>query len=155
MQERISDLVKPIEVIQHIIERGRESGEFRADLDPALAAVVFYGGIDEVLTGWVLGQLPSGMADVEAAERTVVEVLAAGFSASLAAADELCETLGADVPAGDHDADRRAAQAPVQQRRDSDGAARLDDDLQAVEEERHRLDDLGVVTVTISSIARG
>ena len=48
---------------------------------------MFYGGIDEVLTGWVLGQLPSGVADVEAAERTVVEVLTAGFAASLAAAD--------------------------------------------------------------------
>jgi TetR/AcrR family transcriptional regulator, fatty acid metabolism regulator protein len=87
MQERISDLVKPIQAIRHIIERGQASGEFRADLDPALAAVVFYGGIDEVLTGWVLGQLPSGDAEVEAAERTVVDVLAAGFSASLAAAD--------------------------------------------------------------------
>jgi len=87
MQERISDLVKPIQAIRHIIERGQASGEFRADLDPALAAVVFYGGIDEVLTGWVLGQLPSSDAEVEAAERTVVEVLTAGFAASLAAAD--------------------------------------------------------------------
>ena len=87
IQERIAELVKPIEAIRRIIERGRESGEFRADLDPALAAVVFYGGIDELLTGWVLGQLPSGDAEVEAAERTVVEVLCAGFSASLAAAD--------------------------------------------------------------------
>ena len=87
IQERIADLVKPIEAIRRIIERGRESGEFRADLDPALAAVVFYGGIDELLTGWVLGQLPSGTADVEAAEHTVIDVLSAGFSASLAAAD--------------------------------------------------------------------
>ena len=87
MQERIGDLVKPIEAIRRIIERGQANGEFRADLDPALAAVVFYGGIDELLTGWVLGQLPSGDAEVEAAEHTVIEVLAAGFSASLAAAD--------------------------------------------------------------------
>jgi TetR/AcrR family fatty acid metabolism transcriptional regulator len=87
VQERISDLVKPIEAIRRIIERGQGSGEIRADLDPALAAVVFYGGIDELLTGWVLGQLPSGDAEVEAAEHTVIEVLAAGFSASLAAAD--------------------------------------------------------------------
>ena len=42
--------------IRRVVERGQESGEFRADLDPALAAVVFYGGIDELLTGWVLGQ---------------------------------------------------------------------------------------------------
>jgi AcrR family transcriptional regulator len=87
LQERIGDLVKPIEAIRRIIERGQANGEFRADLDPALAAVVFYGGIDELLTGWVLGQLPSGDTEVEAAEHTVIEVLCAGFSASLAAAD--------------------------------------------------------------------
>jgi hypothetical protein len=34
----------------------------------------------------VLGQLPSGDAEVEAAEHTVIEVLGAGFSASLAPA---------------------------------------------------------------------
>jgi AcrR family transcriptional regulator len=87
MQERIGDLVKPIEAIHRIIERGQASGEFRNDLDAALAATVFYGGIDELLTGWVLGQLPSGDAEVEAAEHTVIAVLSAGFSASLAAAD--------------------------------------------------------------------
>jgi AcrR family transcriptional regulator len=87
MQERIGELVKPIEAIRRIIERGRESGEFRADLDPELAAVVFYGGIDELLTGWVLGQLPSGDAEVDAAEHTIIDVLGAGFSASLSAAE--------------------------------------------------------------------
>ena len=56
------------------------------DTAQSLAAVVFYGGIDELLTGWVLGQLPSGDAEVEAAEHTVIEVLSAGFSASLAPA---------------------------------------------------------------------
>jgi TetR/AcrR family transcriptional regulator, fatty acid metabolism regulator protein len=79
LQERIGDLVKPIEAIRRIIERGQGNGEFRAGLDPSLAAVVFYGGIDELLTGWVLGQLPDGDADVAAAEHTVVEVICAGF----------------------------------------------------------------------------
>jgi TetR/AcrR family transcriptional regulator, fatty acid metabolism regulator protein len=82
VQERIGELVKPIGAIRRIVERGQESGEFRADLDPALAAVVFYGGIDELLTGWVLGQLPDGDAEVAAAEHTVVEVLCAGFAAT-------------------------------------------------------------------------
>jgi TetR/AcrR family fatty acid metabolism transcriptional regulator len=86
VQERIGELVKPIGAIRRIVERGQESGEFRADLDPALAAVVFYGGIDELLTGWVLGQLPDGDAEVAAAEHTVVEVVCAGFAAAPAPA---------------------------------------------------------------------
>jgi TetR/AcrR family transcriptional regulator, fatty acid metabolism regulator protein len=82
VHERIGELVKPIGAIRRIIEHGQESGEFRRDLDPSIAAVVFYGGIDELLTGWVLGQLS---ADVETAERVVVDVLCAGFAASFAA----------------------------------------------------------------------
>jgi TetR/AcrR family transcriptional regulator, fatty acid metabolism regulator protein len=87
VQERIGDLVKPIDTIRRIIEHGKETGEFRADLDPGLAAVVFYGGIDELLTGWVLGQLPDGDDVITAAEHTLIEVVCAGFSASLAAAE--------------------------------------------------------------------
>jgi TetR/AcrR family fatty acid metabolism transcriptional regulator len=78
---RIGELVKPIEVIREVIEYGQTSGEFRADLDPQLAAVVFYGGIDELLTGWVLGQNAGSEEDVAAAERTLVEVLSAGLAA--------------------------------------------------------------------------
>ncbi len=96
VQDRIGELVKPVETIRRIIERGQESGEFRADLDPGLAAVVFYGAIDEVLTGWVLGQMPGGDAEVAAAERTVVDVLLAGFSV---AAQELGKSRRSDVSA--------------------------------------------------------
>jgi TetR/AcrR family transcriptional regulator, fatty acid metabolism regulator protein len=96
VQDRIGELVKPIGTIRRIVERGIESGEFRSDLDPALGAVVFYGAIDELLTGWVLGQLPSGPDELAAAERTVVDVLCTGFSA---AAQQLGEAHGADVPA--------------------------------------------------------
>jgi TetR/AcrR family transcriptional regulator, fatty acid metabolism regulator protein len=78
---RIGELVKPIEVIREVIEYGQTTGEFRGDLDPHLAAVVFYGGIDELLTGWVLGQNAGTEEDVAAAERTLVEVLSAGLAA--------------------------------------------------------------------------
>lgn len=96
VQERIGELTKPIGSIRRIIERGQASGELRADVDPTLAAIVFYGGIDELLTGWVLGQRPSGADEVAVAERTVVDVLCAGFSV---AAEQLGEAHSADVSA--------------------------------------------------------
>ena len=86
VQSRIGELVKPIEAIRRIIERGQRSGEFRADIDPQLAGTIFYGGIDEILTSWVLGQAPDGDEDVAAAERTLVDVVCAGFAASPATA---------------------------------------------------------------------
>ena len=51
---------------------GQETGEFRPQIDPRLGAVVFYGALDEILTGWVLGQLPDTDEDIAQAESNVV-----------------------------------------------------------------------------------
>ena len=96
VQERIAELVKPIGSIRRILERGRERGEFRADLDSGLAAIVVYGAIDELLTGWVLGQRDAGPDEIAEAGRTVVAIVVAGLSAS---AEQLGESRRADVPA--------------------------------------------------------
>jgi TetR/AcrR family fatty acid metabolism transcriptional regulator len=80
VQERIGELVKPIAAVRRIIERGRATGDLREDLDPQFAAVAFYGGIEELLSGWVLGQLPDDDDSVAAGERTVAQVVD-GFSA--------------------------------------------------------------------------
>jgi AcrR family transcriptional regulator len=97
VQQRIGDLVKPIEAIQRIIARGQETGEFRSDFDARLAGIVFYGGVEELLSGWVLGQLPDGDDMVAAAERTLVDVVCGGFLAG--GGQQLSEARDADVPA--------------------------------------------------------
>jgi AcrR family transcriptional regulator len=79
LAERIGDLAQPIDVIQRVIARGVESGEFRSDIDSRVAATVVYGSIDELLTAWVLGRLPSGEDDVAAAEKTLLEVSLLGL----------------------------------------------------------------------------
>jgi TetR/AcrR family transcriptional regulator, fatty acid metabolism regulator protein len=79
LAERIGELAQPIEVIERVIVRGIQRGEFRADIDPRVAATVVYGSIDELLTGWVLGRLPAAEEDVAAAERTLLEVSLLGL----------------------------------------------------------------------------
>jgi TetR/AcrR family transcriptional regulator, fatty acid metabolism regulator protein len=96
VSERVEELVRPIGAIRRIIDRGQKRGEFRSDLDADTAAIVFYGGIDELVSGWVLGRLAGDEAEVAAAERHVVEVFVGGLSAG---AHELGEARGADVPA--------------------------------------------------------
>ncbi len=76
----MDEIVASFAVIQEIVERGQADGSLRADLDPRLASYVFYGAIDELLTGWVLGRLPDSEADVARAERTVVEIVASGLA---------------------------------------------------------------------------
>jgi TetR/AcrR family transcriptional regulator, fatty acid metabolism regulator protein len=64
-----------------MIAAAKERGEVRADCDPVLAAWVVYGSLEEILTGWVLGQLPGEEGDVERAVSTVVDVTSAGLAA--------------------------------------------------------------------------
>jgi AcrR family transcriptional regulator len=85
VQLRVAEIGEAFEAIERIVRRGQEAGEFRSDLDPRLAAVIFYGALEEILTGWVLGQLPDGDDEVARAERTVVELVCGGLAERTAA----------------------------------------------------------------------
>jgi AcrR family transcriptional regulator len=82
----MDEIVASFSAIQAIVERGQADGTIRGDLDARLAAYVFYGAIDELLTGWVLGRLPDSEEDVARAERTVVEIVAGGLTTEHAGA---------------------------------------------------------------------
>jgi AcrR family transcriptional regulator len=96
LAERATELLRPVGVIRRIIERGQAAGDFRRDLDAETAAIVFYGGIDELISGWVLGRLVGDERDVANAERHVVGMQIAALAPS---ADELGEARRADVTA--------------------------------------------------------
>ena len=66
--------------LARMIAAARERGEVRADCDPTLAAWAVYGALEEILTGWVLGQLPREEEDVERAIATVFAVASAGLA---------------------------------------------------------------------------
>jgi TetR/AcrR family transcriptional regulator, fatty acid metabolism regulator protein len=80
LQGQVDEIRAGFLVIQRVIERGQADGSFRPDLDARLASWVFYGGLEELLTGWVLGQLPDGEEEVARAERTVVDLLCGGLT---------------------------------------------------------------------------
>lgn len=82
VQSKVDELGQAFRAIERIVARGQQEGVFRADLDPRLASWIFYGAIEEILTGWVLGQLPDGDEEVAAAERAVVEVVCEGLLVS-------------------------------------------------------------------------
>jgi TetR/AcrR family transcriptional regulator, fatty acid metabolism regulator protein len=82
VQREIEEITDAMQELENIVRRGQATGEFRPELDPRLAAVVFYGALDEVLTGWVLGQLRDRDEDIARAERNVVSLLTGGLRAS-------------------------------------------------------------------------
>ena len=79
LQEQVEDVREAFTILQRVIEEGQATGAFRRDLDARLASWVVYGGLEEVLTGWVLGQLPDGEDEVARAERTAVELALRGL----------------------------------------------------------------------------
>ena len=86
LSEQVDEVREVFLVIQRVIERGQADGSFRRDLDARLASWIVYGSLEEVLTGWVLGQLPDGDEEVARAERTVIDVVCGGLARHGAAA---------------------------------------------------------------------
>ena len=79
LQEQVEDVREAFTILQRVIEEGQTTGVFRRDLDARLASWVVYGGLEEVLTGWVLGQLPDGEDEVARAEGTAVALALRGL----------------------------------------------------------------------------
>ena len=79
LQREVGEIQLAFGALERIIERGQQEGAFRADIDARLGAVILYGALEEILTGWVMGQLPDGDEDVKTAEHAVVQVLCDGL----------------------------------------------------------------------------
>jgi AcrR family transcriptional regulator len=80
LQRRVGEIDEAFAALERIIAGGQEDGEFRADVDPRMVSYVFYGAVEEILTGWVLGQLGDGDEQIAAAEQTVIEVVCGGLA---------------------------------------------------------------------------
>lgn len=81
VQERVDELGEIFLAIERIVARGQSLGELRTDVEARLAAWIVYGAIEEILTGWVLGQLEDGDAEVARAEGTVLAIVTGGLRA--------------------------------------------------------------------------
>jgi TetR/AcrR family transcriptional regulator, fatty acid metabolism regulator protein len=79
LQSEVEEVREAFAIVQRVIGQGQTDGTFRADVDPRLASWVVYGGLEELLTGWVLGQLPAGDEDQALAERTVIDLAIGGL----------------------------------------------------------------------------
>ena len=79
--ERVGEIRGTLASLERMIVAARDRGEVRAGCDAMFATWAVYGALEETLTGWVLGQLPAGEADVERAVSTVVDVVCAGLTA--------------------------------------------------------------------------
>ena len=79
----MDEIAESFAAIQEIVERGQADGSIRPDLDARLASYVFFGAVEELLTGWVLGRLPDTDEELARAEHTLVEIVTGGLAPEL------------------------------------------------------------------------
>lgn len=81
LRAQVNEIADAFAIIERIIVTGQTSGQLRSDISATLISFVFWGAIDEVLTGWVFGELPGSDEDVAEAEYAVVELVLGGSAA--------------------------------------------------------------------------
>jgi AcrR family transcriptional regulator len=84
LHREIDDIAAAFAVLERIVAEGQAEGTIRPTLDTRFSAWILYGALEEILTGWVLGQLPDSAEHVAAAERAVSETIVGGFLPSAA-----------------------------------------------------------------------
>jgi TetR/AcrR family transcriptional regulator, fatty acid metabolism regulator protein len=83
-QTHLAKIQEAYGLIGEIVAGAQAEGDFRDDVTSEFAAMAFYGMVEQVLTGWIFGLLPSDDATYERAKRQVIETICDGLEAQSA-----------------------------------------------------------------------
>jgi TetR/AcrR family fatty acid metabolism transcriptional regulator len=62
-----------------LVVSARADGSFKEDISADFAAMCFYGAIEQLLSGWIFGYLPTTDEEFERAKSLVVETICGGL----------------------------------------------------------------------------
>ncbi len=65
--------------IEGIVAGAQGDGTFKKSIPPEFASMVFYGAIEQLLSGWIFNILPKGDEEFERAKAQVVEAVCSGL----------------------------------------------------------------------------
>jgi hypothetical protein len=83
-REHLEKIREAYAMIAAIVESARGSGAFKEDISAEFAAMCFYGAIEQLLSGWIFGYLPTSDAEFERAKSLVVETICGGLEETAA-----------------------------------------------------------------------
>jgi AcrR family transcriptional regulator len=81
----LPEIREAYELIEKIVADGQAEGLFRDDVGPAFAAMLFYGAIEQLLSGWIFEIVPGAPEDFDRAKSLVVETICGGLEPRVAA----------------------------------------------------------------------
>jgi TetR/AcrR family transcriptional regulator, fatty acid metabolism regulator protein len=65
--------------IAAIVRRAQEQGRFRTEITPEFAALVYYGAIEQVLTGWIFDDVTIDEPELQRVKTMIVETICGGL----------------------------------------------------------------------------
>ena len=80
-QTHLGEIRTAYELISDIVTKGQDEGSIRPEIEARFAAMVFYGAIEQLLTGWIFGTLAQGDDAYERAKDQIVETICGGLDA--------------------------------------------------------------------------
>jgi AcrR family transcriptional regulator len=80
-QTHLEEIRRAYESIAKIVADGQSAGVFRGDVAPMFASMAFYGGIEQLLSGWIFGTIPATDTDFEQARDLLVTTICDGLEA--------------------------------------------------------------------------
>ena len=78
-REHLEKIREAYGMIAAIVESARGDGSFKEDISADFAAMCFYGAIEQLLSGWIFGYLPTTDEEFERAKSQVVETICGGL----------------------------------------------------------------------------
>jgi len=75
----LPEIRQAYDLVAEIVSDAQASGDFRDDVDPAFAAMLFYGAIEQLLSGWIFDLVPATDEDYERAKQLVIETICGGL----------------------------------------------------------------------------
>ena len=78
-REHLEKIREAYAMIAAIVESARQDGSFKEDISADFAAMCFYGAIEQLLSGWIFGYVPTTDEEFERAKSLVVETICGGL----------------------------------------------------------------------------
>jgi TetR/AcrR family fatty acid metabolism transcriptional regulator len=78
-RDHLAKIREAYEMIGQIVEGAQRDGSFKKDISSDFAALMFYGAIEQLLSGWIFDLIPQSEEDFEQAKSLVVEAICGGL----------------------------------------------------------------------------
>jgi AcrR family transcriptional regulator len=80
-RQHLAKIREAYDMIGQIVDAAQREGAFKQEISSDFAALMFYGAIEQLLSGWIFDVLPQTEDDFEQAKSLVVEAICGGLEA--------------------------------------------------------------------------